>query len=333
LGNTILPSEVCDKWGADLLRVWVAAQDYTSDVRMSDNVLQQLAEAYRKIRNTFRYAISNLADFDPARDSVPDAQLEEFDAWMLQRTAALVNDCRAWYDRFEFHRVYHALHDFAVVELSAFYFDILKDRLYTFAVGSRERRSAQTTVWRIADALLRLLAPILVFTSEEIWKNFPKTSGAPESVHILEFRKPEELSAGFAAKKAENWAKLLSVRVEVLKALEAARNAKEIAGALEAKVILGADGELARLLAAYAKWLPALFIVSQVERVPAAQLDARSAEGVAGLAIAIRKADGAKCERCWNYSTRVGESTRFPTVCERCLPVVESLLGGVAAAS
>jgi isoleucyl-tRNA synthetase len=333
LGNTILPSEVCDKWGADLLRVWVAAQDYTADVRMSDNVLQQLAEAYRKIRNTFRFAISNLADFDPARDSVPDAQLEEFDAWMLQRTATLVNDCRAWFDRFEFHRVYHALHDFAVVELSAFYFDILKDRLYTFAVGSRERRSAQTTVWRIADALLRLLAPILVFTSEEIWKNFPKTSGAPESVHILEFRKPEELSAGFDAKKAENWAKLLSVRVEVLKALEAARNAKEIAGALEAKVILGADGELARLLADYAKWLPALFIVSQVEMVPAAQLDARSAESVAGLSIAIRKADGAKCERCWNYSTRVGQSTRFPTVCERCLPVVESLLGGAAAAS
>jgi len=333
LGNTILPSEVCDKWGADLLRLWVAAQDYTADVRMSENVLQQLAEAYRKIRNTFRFAISNLTDFDPGRDSVPDSQLEEFDAWMLQRTAALAEECRAWYEGFEFHRVYHALHDFAVVELSAFYFDILKDRLYTFAAGSRQRRSAQTAVWRIADALLRLLAPILVFTSEEIWKNFPKSSAAPESVHILEFRKPEEISAGFDAKKGENWAKLSAVRVEVLKALEAARNAKEIAGALEAKVVLSADGDLAQLLAAYAKWLPALFIVSQVERVPPGQLDARSAESIPGLAIAIRKAEGAKCERCWNFSTHVGESVRFPTVCERCLPVVESLLGGVAAAS
>jgi isoleucyl-tRNA synthetase len=333
LGNVVLPRDICEKWGADMLRLWVASQDYTSDVWMSENVMQQLAEAYRKIRNTFRFALSNLNDFDPARDAVPDDQLEEFDAWMLHRTAALVGECRAWYDNFEFHRVYHAVHDFAVVDLSAFYFDILKDRLYTFAAKSPGRRSAQTAIWRIADALVRLLAPTLVFTCEEIWKSFPKQPGTPESVHMAEFRKAADFPAGFAADKTENWTKLAAVRTEVLKALETARNAKQIAGALEACVTLVAEGDLAKLLAAYANWLPPLFIVSQVERSGAAVPGASPAETVPGLSIAIRRADGAKCERCWNYSTHVGESAKFPTVCERCLPVVEKLLGGAAAAS
>src|SRR6202522_461501 len=193
LGNVVLPSDVCEKWGADILRLWVASHDYTADIWMSENGMQQLAESYRKLRNTFRYVLGNLSDFDPAIDAVPDEKLEEFDAWMLQRTATLVSECTEWYKTFEFHRIYHALHDFAVVELSAFFFDILKDRLYTFAVDSPARRSAQTTIWRIADSLLRLLAPVLVFTSEEIWKIFPKQAGAAESVHMLEFVAPEKI--------------------------------------------------------------------------------------------------------------------------------------------
>jgi isoleucyl-tRNA synthetase len=252
---------------------------------------------------------------------------------MLQRTAALVGECKAWYETFEFHRIFHAMHDFAVVELSSFFFDILKDRLYTFAANSRERRSAQTAVWKIADSLLRLLAPVLVFTTEEIWKYFPKHANAPESVHMAEFRTPEEISAGFDAKKAENWAKLSGVRMEVLKSLESARNAKEIGVALEARVVLSANGELLQLLNQYSKWLPALFIVSQAEVTSAAAQDAKASESIAGLAISIKRADGTKCERCWNYSTQVGASAAFPTVCERCLPVVTPLLGGTAAAS
>jgi isoleucyl-tRNA synthetase len=333
LGNVVLPSEVCEKYGADILRLWVASHDYTADIWMSENGMQQLAESYRKLRNTFRYVLGNLSDFDPARDAVPDAKLEEFDAWMLQRTAALVSECGEWYKTFEFHRIFHAVHDFAVVELSSFFFDILKDRLYTFAANSPERRSAQTAIWRIADSLLRLLAPVLVFTSEEIWKHFPKQAGAAESVHMLDSMAPEKISAGFDAKKAENWTKLSSVRTEVLKSLETARNAKEIGVALEARVVLSAEGELFNLLKQYSRWLPALFIVSQVEVVPGPVSGAKDSEGMPGLAILIKRADGKKCERCWNYSTQVGASTVFPTVCERCLPVVTPLLGGVATAS
>ena len=333
LGNVVLPSEVCEKYGADILRLWVASHDYTADIWMSENGMQQLAESYRKLRNTFRCVLGNLNEFDPARDAVPNEKLEEFDAWMLQRTAALVSECSEWYKTFEFHRIFHAVHDFAVVELSSFYFDILKDRLYTFAKNSPARRSAQTAIWRIADSLLRLLAPVLVFTSEEIWKHFPQQAGAAESIHMLDFIAPEKISSGFEAKKTENWTKLSAVRTEVLKSLETARNAKEIGVALEARVVLSAEGELFQLLKQYSKWLPALFIVSQVEVVSEMVGGAKDSEAMPGLAILIKRADGKKCERCWNYSVHVGESTAFPTVCERCLPVVTPLLGGAATAS
>jgi isoleucyl-tRNA synthetase len=166
--------------------------EYQADVKMSERVMTQLSEAYRKIRNTFRFALSNLGDFDPSRDSLSNDQLEEIDRWMLDRTAELVKKCREWYANYEFHRVYHAIHDYCVVDLSSFYFDVLKDRLYTKAPKSKSRRSAQTAVWKIASALVRLIAPFLVFTAEEIWKYLPKASGDPESVHMALF--PEETS-------------------------------------------------------------------------------------------------------------------------------------------
>jgi isoleucyl-tRNA synthetase len=325
LGNAVLPAEMSEQWGADLLRLWVNSQAYTSDFRMSNNVMTQLSEAYRKLRNTFRFALGNLAGFDPARDGVPDAELEELDRWMLTRTAELVRDCRKWYDAFEFHRVYHALYDFAVVDLSAFYFDVLKDRLYTFAPRNRERRSAQTAVYRIASALLCLAAPIIAFTAEEIWKHFPRSAGDPESVHLALFPAAVDLGVPLDAERAANWEKLLLVRTEVLRALEAARNAKTISGALEAKVSLSAGSDLALLLEQYKSWLPAMFIVSQVElgsHVPAA---GQKSDLLPGVSVTVQRADGTKCERCWNYSTHVGENADYPTICERCVKALHEI--------
>src|ERR1700681_3554914 len=325
LGNVVLPTEVCEKWGADLLRLWVASQDYTADVRMSDNVMTQLSAAYRKIRNTFRFALGNLAGFDPARDAVPDSEMEELDRWMLSRTIELVGQCRKWYEAFEFHRVFHALHDFAVVDLSAFYFDVLKDRLYTFAPRNRARRSAQTAVYRIASALLRLATPIIVFTAEEIWRFFPRAAGDLESAHLALFPSAENLGAPLDAAKSANWEKLLLVRTEVLRALEAARNAKTISGALEAKVVLSAGSDLAPLLERYKSWLPAMFIVSQVELGNPAAGNGQKSELLPGLSVAVQRADGTKCERCWNYSTHVGENADYPTVCERCVKALDEI--------
>ena len=318
LGNVVEPTEICEKWGADLLRVWVASQDYHSDMRMSQNVMTQLSEAYRKIRNTFRFALGNLADFDPAQDAVPDDQLEEFDRWMLSRTGELVRQCREWYASFDFHRVFHALHDFAVVDLSAFYFDVLKDRLYTFAARNHARRSAQTAVYRIASALLRLGAPVLVFTSEEIWKYFPKLAADTDSVHLALFPAAEELGAQIDAKTTENWDKLLNLRRSVLTFLETARDSKTISGALEAKVLLNGASPDAGLWKRYERYLPALFIVSQVEIVP-------GDPSIGDVVVGVGHADGKKCERCWNYSTRVGENADYPTVCERCVAALQEI--------
>ena len=332
-GNAMVPNEIVQKWGADLLRIWVVSQDYTADVRLSEAMMTQLAEAYRKIRNTFRFALSNLFDFDPARDSVADTDLWEMDAWMLRRTGVLVRDCRKWFDNFEYHRVYHALHDFCSVELSSFYFDVLKDRLYTFAPGSRGRRSAQTVVYRIASALLRLIAPFIVFTAEEIWKHFPRRAADPVSIHMTTFPAAEEFERALDDARVKNWERLLAVREEVLKALEPVRAAKTISGALEARITLGATGDLADVLRKYSASLPALFIVSQVEIAMGPLEGAAPAATIEGLQILVERAKGAKCERCWNYSTHVGESADYPTLCERCVAALAEIEHAGAAGS
>src|SRR5208282_2907840 len=328
LGNALYPNEISEKWGADLLRLWVVSQDYTADMRNSPAMMTQLAEAYRKIRNTFRFALSNLFDFDPARDVVHDADLWEMDAWMLRRTGAAIRQCLEWYKEFEFHRVYHALHDFCAVDLSAFYFDILKDRLYTFAPNNRGRRSAQTAVYHIARALVRLIAPILVFTSEEVWKHLPQSSSSPASVHMSKFPDAKPFENAFDEARSKNWSRLLAVREEVLRALEPVRAAKTISANLEARVTLGASGDLAALLEKYAASFPALFIVSQVELLlPGSHPD--------GLRVEVKRADGSKCQRCWNYSTHVGESADYPTFCERCVAALNEIErdGGILAGS
>jgi len=325
LGNVVLPRDLCEKWGADLLRIWVASQDYTADVRMSERVMTQLSEAYRKLRNTFRFALSNLADFDPTADAVPDAQSEEMDRWMLERAADLVDQCRRWYDGFEFHRVFHAVHDFCVVDLSAFYFDILKDRLYTFAARNRSRRSAQTAIYRIASALVRLIAPVLAFTAEEVWEHMPRRAGDPDSVHLLLFPAAAELQTQLSEDLQANWDDLRQVRDSVLKALENDRVRKVISGSLEAKVVLLAVGRYVSLFQRYKPWLPALFIVSQVDVRVDPEQPAPGTETLDRFTVAIARADGKKCERCWNYSTRVGESAAYPAVCERCLAALEEI--------
>lgn len=347
LGNAIYPKEICDRWGADLMRVWVTSQDYTADMSNSEAMMIQLSESYRKIRNTFRWVLGNLDGFDPASHAVADNELLELDRYMLHRAAELVEKCRGWYDTFDFHRVFHAIHDFCVVDLSAFYFDVLKDRLYTFAKYNPARRSGQTAIYRIAHALLRLLAPITVFTAEEIWKYFPHRAGEPESIHMAMFPQSAELKAPLEMMERASWDMLGVVRVSVMKSLEQARNSKIISGSLEARVVLRATGDVERVLSRYAAWLPSLFIVSQVETErdgaapdvsqPQTQTERNLSETMSNFeqfvvqlgggfrSPEVRKAEGAKCERCWNYSTRVGENKEWPTVCERCVAALEEI--------
>ena len=319
LGNTIEPQEVIKKYGADVLRLWCAAVEYYEDVRISDTILERLSEAYRKIRNTvFRYALGNLYDFDPERDAVPAAELPEIDQWILLRAEELVRNCRAWYDEYAFHKVYHAVYDFATTDLSAVYFDVLKDRLYTAAAASRARRAGQTAVYRLTRALVRLLAPLLAFTMEEVWGFLRKPAGSPESVHLALLPEPEELTAGLTAgnrARLANWDRLMEVREAVLRNLETARQTKLIGAPLEARVRLRVDDELYPLLTEYAGELPSLFIVSEV-----AVENGNRGE----IAVDIERAEGGKCERCWKYKREVGESAAYPTLCAACQEAISA---------
>jgi isoleucyl-tRNA synthetase len=289
--------------------------------------MQGIAENYRTIRNNlFRYALGNLYDFDPARDAVPFEKLQSLDQYMLRQTAAMAADVVRWYDEFAFHKIYQRVLNFCAVDLSAFYFDVLKDRLYTSAPKSAARRAAQTAIWRILEAMVRLLAPVMSFTCEEVWGYLPKVADRPNSVHIALFPTLEEIlgSMGIAddPKQAQDWTALLSVREQVLKELENARNSKLIGKSLESQVKVAAADPVYSTLEAYRDQLRYLFIVSVVtlERK-------ESGNGTGSVAVAVSKADGAKCERCWNYSARVGEDKRYPTVCERCSAALREIEG------
>ncbi len=322
LGNFVEPQELIKQYGADVVRLWVASVEFTDDVVISPTILTRLSEAYRKLRNTFRYVLGNLADFDPARDALPAAEMAELDQWILLRAEQLVRDCRGWYEEFAFHRVYRAVYDFATVDLSAVYFDVLKDRLYTSAPRSKARRSAQTALYRLGYALVRLVAPLVSFTAGEVWSYMVKPAGAPESVHMALFPEPEELAAGIPAERrarAANWDRLMAVRETVLKSLETARQEKAIGSPLEARVRLSTNGDLYPLLESYAGELPALFIVSEV---------ALAREGSGELAVEVGRADGTKCERCWKYTSDTGSDPKFPTICGSCAAAVTDILNG-----
>ncbi|MGH9396521.1 MAG: isoleucine--tRNA ligase [Terriglobia bacterium] len=320
LGTGVQPEEVIKTHGAEILRLWAASVDFREDVVISPEILARLSESYRKLRNTFRYCLANLFDFDPEVDCVPPGELEEIDAWALNRAAQTLEQVEMAYGKFEFHRVYRALADFATVDLSAFYFDVLKDRLYTAPAASRRRRSGQTVLYRILDALLRAAAPLLSFTADEAWGHMPAPHWREASVHLASFIEPVELRSSLPPSLAgnlEKWDRLMEVRNDVLKALESARQAKVIGSGLEAKVYLDPQDGLKPVIGEYRKFLPALFIVSQVELGSAWPPDAATTQ-LPGIKIGIAHATGKKCERCWNYSDHVGEDAEYPMVCERC---------------
>jgi isoleucyl-tRNA synthetase len=317
LGNTIEPEKIIKQYGAEILRLWVSSVEFWEDVRLSETILTRLTEAYRKIRNTFRYALGNLDGFDPATDLVPFAELEEIDQWILTRADDLVAKCRGFYDEYAFHRVYQAAYAFCGTDLSAVYFDVLKDRLYTTAAKSAGRRSAQTALWRLTDALTRLLAPVLAFTCEEIWQAFARPAGAPASVHIALLPNAGEFSGRMDAERVAVWDQLIAVRGEVLKVLETARQEKVIGAPLEARVRLEADAALLPLLEQYAGQLPALFIVSEVELAAGEALRA-----------SVLRATGVKCERCWKYTHDTGADADLPTVCAPCAAAVKEMVAG-----
>ena len=325
LGNGVDPVDIADRLGAEIVRLWVASVDFREDVVNSENIMQRLAENYRKLRNTFRFLLGNLAGFTPATDRVADNDLLPLDRYMLARTRELVEKvCGAdgkggWYGDFQFHRVYHAVNEFCIVDLSAFYLDVLKDRLYTFAPQSTERRSAQTVLWRIAEALVRLVAPILSFTADEVWQYLPEVEGREASVHLALFPAADELGPA-DARQIEDWQRLLQIRDGVLLALETDRKAGRIGKALEAKVILEANPTDHALLERYRSSLKELFNVSQV-----ALGSAKSENGVDGAdpTVATSPASGHKCNRCWNYYAdespeHVRRFGSWEDVCGRC---------------
>jgi isoleucyl-tRNA synthetase len=317
LGNVVDPVDIAKRLGGEIVRLWVASVDFRDDVSCSEHLMQRVADNYRKIRNTFRNMLGNLYDFDPAT-AVPFSDMDTLDQYMLHRTAAMSARVQNWYQRMEFHRVYHQLHDFCAVDLSAIYFDVLKDRLYTAAPRSRARRSAQTAIWRIAEAMVRLAAPLMSFTADEIWGFLPKVAGRTASVHLALFPSADDLygmpvDTNTLSKLESDWASLMQVREEALKQLELARQAKRIGSSLEAKLKFTAAEPLRTLLLQQALQLRALLIVSGVEIALAG-----AGNGSLPVHVEVSRADGEKCERCWNYSTQVGQDPQYPTVCERC---------------
>jgi len=300
--------------------LWVAAQDYRDDIRISQEILQRLSDAYRRIRNTARYILGNLHGFDPATDMVADQDLLELDRWALSRLEGLVNRVERSYDEYEFHILYHAVHNFCSVDMSAFYLDVLKDRLYTAPPKGVARRSAQTAMYKVLDALTRLIAPVLSFTADEIWVELP--GQREESVHLASF--PRFETKYLDTQLEERYADLLKIRSDVSKALEVARNEKLIGHSLDARVVLAAPaGPWAELLNSYRDELATLFIVSQAELVESLS-EGMDGEEVPGLRVLIAKAQGEKCERCWNYATSVGENTAHSSICHRCVAALEA---------
>jgi isoleucyl-tRNA synthetase len=323
-GNDVDPVEIAKNMGGEIVRLWVASVDFREDVVGSEQLMQRIAENYRKIRNTFRYILGNLNGFDPQRDAVEFDQLEAIDQYMLRQTGAMAKDVMGWYEEFAFHKIYHRVNHFCIVELSAFYFDVLKDRLYTYAPRSKARRAAQTAIWRIGEALVRLLAPVTSFTCDEIWKYLPALPDRPVSVHVAKFPVVEELLGQAAIEdpvQSADWATLRSVREEVLKKLEEARTGKLIGGGLEAQLTLEATDPVYSVLLKYKDQLRYLFIVSDVILEHIASGNGSGA----GIKIKVEKAPGQKCERCWNYSVRVGEDPNYPSVCERCSAVLKEI--------
>jgi len=326
--GTLLNAEnVVNDLGADVVRLWLSSLNYQDEMRVSEAIIGRSNDSYRKVRNTFRFLLGNLHDFDPTSDRVPYEQLTELDRWALDRLHRLIQDVTRAYDDFAYYKVYHQLYQFCVVEMSSFYFDVLKDRLYTFAADDRARRSSQTALADILMALVKMSAPILVHTAEEVWQALPEGWGDVESVHLAEW--PEVDEALMDGDLAERWQRLLAVRDEVNRALEQARNDKLIRSSLEASVRVWVEEEpLAGLLESQAELLPTLFIVSEAALVEEKGDGFVQGVDLPSVWVEVRAASYPKCSRCWNLRPTVGESAEHPALCAHCLKVVENLSKG-----
>jgi isoleucyl-tRNA synthetase len=316
-GNVIAPEEVINQLGADVLRLWVAAEDYKDDIKISSEILKRLADSYFRIRNTYRFLLGNLYDFHPEKDRVPYPELHEIDRWALHQLQKLIARVREAFERFEFHTVYHSIQNFCAVEMSALYFDILKDRLYTFSSHSRGRKSAQTALYEILKALTCLMAPILSFTAEEVWKYLPQEPGKPESVHLTS--SPEVQSEYLDDALNERWERIWEIRAVVTKALEEARKEKVIGLSLDAQVHLHLPEKIFSFLECYEKDLKSIFIVSSVTLHPAVSGTKDEKE----VRAEVIRADGRKCERCWNYDVSVGHHPEHQVICQRCVEAIQ----------
>jgi isoleucyl-tRNA synthetase len=313
-GNSILPQDVIKESGADIIRLWTASSEYQQEIRVSKEILARVAEAYRKLRNTMRYLLANLYDFDPATDLVPQGELEEVDRYILARYAGVAQRILVGYEEYEYGTISQLLLQFATVDLSAFYNDISKDRLYTFAARSRARRSAQTAMYLMADGLTRLLAPILSYTADELWRFLP--GRREESVHIAVFPTAAELARFEDAELIARWTRLVAVRDRVLAEIEPLRKTKQIGSSLQAKVVLSATPAELALLERHARELPMLFIVSEVELRPAPTDVEANSEAIPR--VTIERAGGVKCDRCWRYVVAVSNDPQWAGICDRC---------------
>ena len=307
LGNGVDPVDIAERLGGEIVRLWVASIDFREDMAASENLMQRCAELYRKLRNTFRFLLGNLNGFDPARDRVPESDLLPLDRYMLARTRDLSEKILGWYAGFEFHRVYQAVNEFAVVDLSSFYLDALKDRMYTFAPASHARRSAQTVLWQIAEALARLVAPILSFTADEVWEYLPASASREASVHLALFPKPEDVFSEDPTQLLEEWKQIFAVRDEALRVLEEARQAKVIGKGLEAELEIAASGNQLALLQRHAAGLKEIINVSAVSVVAGPEFK-----------VTALPASGHKCARCWNFMPEVADYGVWKNVCTRC---------------
>jgi isoleucyl-tRNA synthetase len=310
LGNAIEPQDVIKESGADILRLWVSMSDYREEIRVGKEILARAVEAYRKIRNTLRYLLANLYDFDPAADAVAPRQLEEVDRYILARYSDVAGRILDAYDGYDYGTIFQALNGFTTVDLSAFYADVSKDRLYTFAARSRERRSAQTAMYIMADGLTRLVAPILSFTADELWRHLP--GSREESVHIALFPTRADLAGVADASLLARWSTLTALRERVLAEIEPLRKDKRIGSSLQAKVVLSAATADFETLSTYGRLLPMLFIVSEVEL----HGDPSAEPGKPG--VAIERASGVKCERCWRYVKSISSDPAWAGLCDRC---------------
>jgi isoleucyl-tRNA synthetase len=307
LGNGVDPVDIANRMGGEIVRLWVASIDFREDMAASENLMQRCSEIYRKLRNTFRFLLGNLNGFDTVRDRVPEAELLPLDRYMLARTRELTEKVLDWYAAFEFHRIYHAINEFAIVDLSSFYLDMLKDRMYTFAPTSHERRSAQTVLWQISETLVRLVAPILSFTADEVWEYLPKVEGREASVHLAQFPAPAKIFSEDPAPLLEEWKQIFGLRDAALIKLEEARQEKRIGKGLEAELEVRVEGNLLTLLRMYASSLKEVLNVSKVTVI----------EDLSNKVIAL-PATGTKCARCWNFMPMVANYGIWQNVCTRC---------------